>query len=205
MPGSKKYFIFIALFFYSGSTFGQEKKALPISISLFNESTAIPYTQFITTPIHPGLQIGTEFNYSAKRQSRLFQTLNASYFYHNYLSQGIGLTSELGYELRSKFGLTYTGLLGIGYMHTLSNAEEFTFSNGKYEMKPDKGNPRFVPSLSIDVGYYLSPKINSPQIFLRYQSWVEFPYSPGFIPIMTHINLHVGFKFFIHSNHQENE
>ncbi len=32
----------------------------PVSISLLNESTAIPYTRFITTPIHPGIQFGTE-------------------------------------------------------------------------------------------------------------------------------------------------
>lgn len=197
MRRSERYFIAVALLLYSGLSFGQ-KKALPISVSLFNESTAIPFTQLFTTPIHPGIQIGTEFNYSVKQRARFFQTVNASYYYHNHLTQGIGLTTELGYELRSNFGLAVAGLLGVGYMHTFSTTEEFTFSNGQYEKKPDKGNPRFAPSISIDFGYYLSPKTtNSPKLFLRYQSWVEYPYSPGFIPIMAHINFHVGFKFFI--------
>ena len=67
-----------------------QSKPMPINVSLFNESTAIPFTRFITTPVHPGIQVGTEFDYTSKAHTRLFQTLNASYFYHNYLAQGVG-------------------------------------------------------------------------------------------------------------------
>lgn len=175
-----------------------QNKVIPLNISLFNEATAIPFTKFVTMPFHPGIQIGTEFNYKVKEHSRLFQTANISYFYHNHLNQGIGINSEIGYEYRINFGLAFSGLLGIGYMHTFATTEEFTFSDGQYEKKPDKGNPRFFPSLSLDIGYYIfKEKQNSPKIFIRYQSWAEYPYSPGFIPVMTHINLHAGIKIFI--------
>jgi len=185
--------------------FGQGK-AIPINVSIFNESTAIPFTRFVTTPIHPGLQLGTEFNYKVKEHSRLFQTANISYFYHNYLAQGIGLNTELGYEYRLKFGLAISGLLGVGYMHTFATAEEFTFTNGQYLKKADKGNVRLYPSLSIDIGYYLKKtEKNSPKIFMRYQSWAEYPYSPDFIPVMTHISLHIGAKFFINTKTNKNE
>lgn len=185
--------------------FGQGK-AIPINVSFFNESTAIPFTKFVTTPIHPGLQLGSEFNYKVKEHSRLFQTANISYFYHNYLAQGIGLNTELGYEYRLKFGLAFSGLLGIGYMHTFATAEEFTFTNGQYVKKSDKGNARLYPSFSIDIGYYIKKtEKNSPKIFIRYQSWAEYPYSPDFIPVMTHINLHVGAKFFINNKTKKNE
>lgn len=173
-------------------------KDVPLNFSLFNEATAIPFTKFITLPVHPGIQIGTEFNYSVKEHSRFFQSANISYFYHNHLNQGVGLNSEFGYEYLTNFGLAIAGLLGIGYMHTFATTEEFTFDDGQYEKKTDKGNARLFPSLSFDLGYYLSKgKKNSPKIFLRYQSWAEYPYSPGFIPVMTHINLHVGAKIFI--------
>lgn len=185
--------------------FGQGK-AIPINVSIFNESTAIPFTRFVTTPVHPGIQLGTEFNYKNKERSRLFQTTNISYFYHNYLAQGIGLNTELGYEYQLKFGLSLSGLLGIGYMHTFATAEEFTLINGQYEKKADKGNARLYPSFSLDIGYYLKKKEkNSPKIFMRYQSWAEYPYSPDFIPVMTHINLHVGAKFFINTKTEKNE
>lgn len=190
--------ISILLSFVAPAFLWSQSKPLPIAISLFNESTAIPFTRLITTPVHPGIQIGTEFDYNSKSHTRLFQTLNASYFYHNYLAQGIGLYSELGYEYRMTSGLSFTGLFGLGYMHTFATTEEFTFTDGQYVKKADKGNARLFPSLSLDIGYYLrASEANSPRIFIRYQAWAEYPYSPDFIPVLTHINLHAGVKFFI--------
>ncbi|MBP7307159.1 MAG: hypothetical protein WAT22_14225 [Saprospiraceae bacterium] len=197
--------LILSIFFASTVLIGQGK-AIPISISIFNQSTAIPFTRFLSTPIHPGLQVGTEFKYQVKENSRLFQTANISYFYHNYLAQGIGFSTEFGYEYRLKFGLSISGLLGLGYMHTFATTEEFTFTNGNYERKADKGNAKLYPSFSLDIGYYLKmADNNSPKIFIRYQSWAEYPYSPDFIPIMTHINLHVGANFFIYSKLNENK
>lgn len=200
----KKKFIFLFLvlpLFIIG-----QNREVPINISLFNEATAIPYTQFITVPFHPGIQLGTEFNYKTKGHSRLFQTASINYFYHNHLNQGIGLYSEFGYEYRIQLGLAFSGLFGLGYMHTFATAEEFSLTNGQYESRPDRGNPRLFPSFSLDIGYYLNSENQySPKIFIRYQSWAEYPFSPGFIPVMTHINLHVGVKFFIKSKKSTNE
>jgi len=190
-------FIVILIFLIPTILFGQDKE-IPINVSFFNESTAIPFTRFFTSPVHPGIQVGTEFDYRKKEHSRLFQTANLGYFYHNYLAQGIGLNSELGYEYRLRSGFAFEGLFGIGYMHTFATTEEFTFTNGQYEKKADKGNARLYPSLSFDAGYYLKKaETNSLKVFIRYQAWAEYPYSPDFIPVMTHINLHVGAKFFI--------
>ncbi len=198
--------LLIILVFVLPTTLLGQEKTIPIDISLFNEATAIPFTRFFTTPIHPGLQLGTEFNYKIKEHSRLFQTANICYFYHNYLAQGIGLNTELGYEYRLKSGFAVAGLLGVGYMHTFATTEEFTFSNGQYEKNADKGNARLYPSLSFDIGYYLiKADNNSPKIFIRYQSWAEYPYSPDFIPVMTHISLHIGAKFFIHTKTRTND
>jgi len=198
--------ILIFLIFITPTLLFGQQKAIPIIISVFNESTAIPFTRFVTTPIHPGIQAGTEFNYLNKDHSRLFQTANISYFYHNYLAQGIGFNTEVGYEYRLKFGLAFEGLIGVGYMHTFATAEEFTLTNGQYEKRADKGNARLYPSFSIDIGYYLKKQNrNSPKIFIRYQSWAEYPYSPDFIVVMTHISLHVGAKFFINSKSKKND
>lgn len=202
-----KKIIFLCFIFCYGFAFAQEK-TLPIHLSLFNESTALPFTRFFTLPVHLGGQIGTDFTYSRTRKehSRLFQTANVAYFYHKYLAQGIGINTELGYEYRLKSGVAFDALLGMGYMHTFRTAKEYVFENGQYTAKNDKGNARFYPSLSFDVAYYLKKEIaNSPKIFLRYQSWVEYPYSPGFIPLMTHINLHLGATFYLHFNTSKND
>ena len=178
--------------------FGQGNKLIPLSLSFFNEATAIPFTQAFSTPIHPGLQIGTEFSLKSRSSSRLFQTANLSYFYHHRLNHGISVYSELAYEQRLKFGPAFSALFGLGYLHTFATAEEFSFQDGQYLNKNDRGNARLLASLAFDVGCYVKKdKANSPKIFLRYQSWLEYPYSPGFIPLMTHTNLHLGTKFFL--------
>lgn len=184
---------FVPLYLY-----GQKQAAIPLNFSLFNEATAIPFTQFFTTPIHPGIQVGTEFDLSAKPSSRLFQSANISYFYHHRLNHGISLYSELGYEQRLKSGPAFSALFGLGYLHTFATAEEFQYQDGQYVNKTDRGNARLLASLAFDLGFYVQKgNPHSPKIFLRYQSWLEYPYSPGFIPLMTHTNLHLGTKFFL--------
>ena len=190
--------ILIGLLFFFPLAIWAQDRVIPVSLSLFNESTAIPFTRFFTTPVHPGIQAGTSFNYTAGLHGRLFQTASICYFYHNHLAQGIGINSELGYEYRLNAGFAFSGLLGVGYLHTFATADEFSFANGSYQKKTDKGNARFSPSLSIKLGYFIHRKEKySPEIFISYQSWIEYPYSPDFIPLMTHINLHLGTRFFI--------
>jgi hypothetical protein len=197
MSGNLKRSILIFIALFPMLVNGQEN-VFPLNISLFNEATAIPYTRIITLPIHPGIQIGTDYSYRTKKHSRLFQTANINYFYHNHLNQGIGINSEFGYEYRTRPGLSFSCLLGIGYMQTFSTTEEFSFNNGQYEKNTDGGNARFIPSLSVDANYYIFRESeHSPSIFIRYQAWIEYPYSPDFIPLMTHINLHAGARFYI--------
>jgi hypothetical protein len=58
--------------------------------------------------------------------------------------------------------------------------------------------------LSVGVGYLLKKNNpTSPEIFLLYKSWIEYPYSPGFIPMMSHINLEIGCKFYLFGNHEK--
>lgn len=190
----------IVLIFFAPILLMGQGKAIPVNISIFNESTVIPFTRLVTVPVHPGIQIGSEINYRANGYTRSFQTINLSYFYHNHLAQGIGLHTELGYEYRLKLGLAFQGLLGVGYMRTYATSEEYTLIDGQYKKKADKGNGRFFPSISADIGFYLRKKDKyGPKIFVRYQSWAEYPYSEDFIPIMTHLNLHLGIKFFINT------
>lgn len=183
-----------------------QRNARPVTISLLNESTAIPFTRFMTTPFHPGIQIGTEFNFREMEHFRIFQTVNVSYFYHNHLAQGIGINTEFGYEYRSKSGIAFSSLIGLGYLHTFSTAAEYKLLDGIYNNQADRGNARLFPALSLETGYYLkTTQQQSPKLFIRYQSWIEYPYSPDFIPLMTHINLHLGVKFFMYSKSSGNE
>lgn len=183
-----------ALLLLGNESFSQ-KGSMPVSVSIFNEATAIPFTKFATRPIHPGFQVGSGFSYNQHRNHQWLQTINLIYYFHSDLNHGIGIYTEFGYQYMFKNGISFSPILGVGYMRTYSVNEEFALDNGQYVKRKDKGNGRMMPSLSLEAGYYPKKNFNSTKFFLKYQAWAEYPYSPGFIPVMTHINLHAGVQF----------
>lgn len=176
-----------------------QTKHFPVVLSVFKESTAIPLLHILEGPTHPGLSVGTEFNYSKPfAQNRFFQTVNLSGYYHRNLNQAVTLLTELGYEHRTQAGIAFSALLGAGYMHSFRTNETYAFSNGEHSVVRNRGLSRLVPSFSVETGYYLHPhSFKSVKLFLRYQVWAEYPFSPGFIPVMPHTNIHAGARFFV--------
>ena len=190
------------LFFLAATLWMQSVKAqkhpTPVTISVFNEATAIPFTRFITTPVHPGVQAGSGFSYRERKHAYLFQSINIGYIFHKKLYHGFFINTELSYDYKFNFGLNIKTLLGIGYLHSFTTQKEYQFENGNYQSKRDKGNSRAMLSVGTGLGCRLQKSnLYSPEIFMMYQSWAEYPYSPGFIPVMTHTNLQLGTKFFI--------
>ncbi len=178
-------------------SYGQDK-GFPIRMLVGNEATAVPYTSFWSRPVHPTFQLGTEFRYNNNMHHYLYQTVNIGYIYHENLFQGVYLNTELGYDYRLGFGLNLKALLGVGYLHSFAVNEEYRFEDGQYNSEKDVGNSRIMPSFSVGLGFRTNrKKLNSPELMLIYRSWVEFPYSPGFISLMSHTDLSIGMKFYI--------
>lgn len=186
---------FLVIFNISHTVSGQGD--IPLKISVFNQGTNIPFTRILTTPIHPGIQVGTEVWAKETPRMRLYPSINIGYLFHNNLYQAIYANIELGYDYKFGFGLNIKSAIGVGYMHTFRTQEEYQFKNGQFVNGRQKGNSRVMPSLTLGLGYRLQPdNFRSPEIFMLYQSWVQYPFSPGFIPIMAHTNLHMGAKFY---------
>lgn len=168
-----------------------------LTFSVFNEATAIPFTTFAEGPLHPGVQVGTEFDWKQGTHFRLYPTVNAGYMFHRKLFQGLYANVGLGFDFKTSFGLNLKSSFTLGYLRTYTTRQEYQFKDGRYESERDKGNSRFMPSLSLGLGYDLrrnDPR--SPEIFFLYQPWVEYPYSPGFIPVMAHTNIHFGARIY---------
>jgi hypothetical protein len=193
----KSYFLLLNVAAFLWLTFGQLYAQQPIIISVFNESTTIPFTTFINSPLHPGVQVGTEFEGRLKNHLRLYPSISLGYVFHKKLYQGLYANAEIGLDYKSGFGLNIKTKLGFGYLHTFTTQQEYQFNGSNYVSKADRGNARIMPSFTIGFGYDLqknNPK--STEVFFLYQSWIEYPYSPGFIPLMAHTNIHLGTKFY---------
>jgi hypothetical protein len=163
----------------------------------------MPFSTWPASPVHPGIQLGTEFPWKESDRYRLYPAISIGYLFHRKLFQGLYLNAEVGFDFKLKSGLNLKTALGTGYLRTFTTRQEYQFKDGSYQSKADKGNSRVMPSLSFGLGYRLHPsKTNSAEIFIMHQTWLEFPYSPGFIPLMSHTNWHLGTKFYPFKNHQ---
>ncbi|MBZ5859581.1 hypothetical protein [Flavihumibacter profundi] len=169
----------------------------PITVTLQNEATAIPFTKLFTRPVHPGVQLGTEGNYSRHNLSRLYQTISIGYIFHRHLFKGIYIHTALGYDYGFHSGFNLKAQVGLGYMQSFTTGKEYQFSQGEYKAGRDRGNSRFIFSVAPGLGYRLQQNnTDSPEIFTLYNCWFEYPYSPGFIPVMTHISQELGYSFY---------
>lgn len=183
--------------------FSHGQSGTAVKVSLFSESTSVPFTTFLPSPMHPGVQVGTEFDWKGSDHFRLYPQVNIGYMFHDKLFNGIYINAELGFDYQFSFGLNLKSALGIGYLHTFSAQQEFQFKGGEYVSGRDKGNSRLMPSLSFGLGYRLKPSDpRSVELFITHQTWLEYPYSPGFIPVMSHTNTHIGSKFYPFKNNQ---
>lgn len=188
----------LLVFFVLLATAGYaQDNTLPLRISFGNEATAIPFSRLVTSPVHPAFQVGTEFDWRESDHFRLSPAVNIGYMLHKPLFQGVYVDVELQFDYKTDFGLNLKSALGLGYLRTFSTRQEFQFKNGRYKSGKDTGNSRIMPSLSLGLGYRLEPSNSrSTELFVMYQNWLEYPYSPGFIPLMSHTTLHIGSKFY---------
>lgn len=181
--------------------FGIAQSTWPVKVAIGNEATSVPFTGFPTSPIHPTLQLGTEYSYKNKPHSEIYQTFNLGYIHHKNLYQGAYLNTGIGYDYKTGFGLKFKSNLEVGYLHTFAAQDEYQFENGEYVNRIDKGNSRVMPSFSVGLGFAFKKNGNViSELFVLYKSWIEYPYSPRFIPLMSHTILEIGYKFYLKGN-----
>jgi hypothetical protein len=187
--------LFILLLFFSLSAKAQET-TLPLSVSLFNNGTSLPgagYAGVFSKTIHPGITLGTYHLYRKKERSAIFQTLKLGYFYHRHAQHGIQLYSELGYRYLIPIGFYAEGLIGIGYLHSIADVQQFKWEDGKYVKKANFGRPQFMATVSLAVGYDFKIKSKFPlKLFLQYQFWLQTPFVNKYVPLLPNTALHLG-------------
>lgn len=176
-----------------------QEKVIPLSISVFNNGTMLPgegHLGVFSKTIHPGIALGTNHLYGSGKHHYLFQTLKLGYFYHHYSQHAIQLYSELGYGYKIVPGISIAALLGIGYLHSFSDVQQFSFKNGEYVQKTNWGRAQLMGSFSLQLGYGLEKLLHQPiGIFLQYQFWIQAPFVNKYVPILPNNAVHLGVHF----------
>jgi hypothetical protein len=191
-PWFAKGLYIILFFFLSPYVMAQS----PVTVAVFNESTSMPLSPPKIGPFHPGVLTGSDITLYESDRNKNYVSINISYTFHKKLYQAITIGLNLGYDYKMAYGGSLKTGIGIGYMHTFPVREIYSFQSTEYGLKKAKGNSRFIPSVSFGIGQRFSPNdFKSSELFVQQQYWLEIPYSPGFIPIMSHANTMLGAKF----------
>lgn len=166
----------LALLCSSTSAFAEDdadSHSFPLVVAGLQEATAVPFApNTFTGPLHPGLMVGSEYEYTRGGWGRLFQTANFSFFYHADYDAVASLNSEFGYGYDFDFGLGLEALVGLGYGHTF-NART-TYSLETREETADLGQPAIIGSAGVGVTYDLRRDNLMPAtLFVRYQPQLQ--------------------------------
>lgn len=165
--------------------------AQPLIVSVFNLGTQLPGSVF-TTPVHPGLSVGTEFRYNQHPLNQWFQTAKLGVSYHQYVQTAVQLYSELGYRRAIWRGMAAETRLGAGYLHAFSNTEVFSLKDRSYDKKANLGRPQFMGSMALGLSYQLQKGQHPPRFFVDYQFFLQMPFVKSYVPLLPNTALHIG-------------
>ncbi len=171
----------------------QATRQLPLTLSVYSVNTQLPGGRL--TPVHPGLQAGTEFRYNRSEKNQWFQTAKLGVYYHKYSQTGIQLYSEGGYRRAIWKGLSAEFRLGVGYLHAITDLQMFELKDGQYERKRTIGRAQVMGSTALGLGYRLGESMDAPRVFIDYQFFLQMPFVKNYVPLLPNTALHLGVAF----------
>ncbi len=153
---------------------------LPLSVAVFNQSYALPLRDVgRTTPLHPGIVLGTELRLTRGRFGELALAGELGGFRSPPLQNAVFFNSDLLYRYVAPYGPFGTLLLGPGYLHSTSTRPVYERHDGRYRRATDWGSSHLLLSVGVGVGYDFGETTTVPlQVFLRYRFFLQLP---GFI------------------------
>lgn len=164
-----------------------------ISLSLNNESLAIPFTRFL--PLHLGTEIGLTF--FERGSDKLHHNLSAQvgFFHHKKLETAVYLKAVYQpiFRIKEKLGIAVP--LSLGYLHSIPNQTTYQLntSTGLYEAKASAGNPSMIGGLGIELSYIGWERFRP---FIQQETCIRIAPSSVF-PLLVHSFVKIGFSYSI--------
>ncbi|MGB3777401.1 MAG: hypothetical protein WA960_03520 [Tunicatimonas sp.] len=171
------------LFLSSLRAFGQEEIISPINITLGY------YGETIT---HPGLMVGVEYAPVTSGKYQMLLALNVGGYVHKRNNTSFFIRGQWGQRVTFGNGLFVEQFLGLGYLHQFSHGGELyeVLPGGAVVETPDRGQPKFMPSVTLGTGYDFSKKgIANVSIYLRPELFWKAPFNGYYL---THPALSTG-------------
>ncbi len=192
----KRMLLLLGMSFWCFKIMAQKHKPEYLTVSVTTSHTAFPFASFsklFTKEFHPGVEIGTGFNWRTRTKHDWLQSFKLGYTYHRFVQHSFALYSEAGY--RYKFLKTFAAeaRLGAGYLHAIPVGKIYKLSaDGIYKKKANWGRPQVMAAFSVGV----SKKIGGSGLaaFLQYQQRIQFPFIKSYVPLLPSNILIAGVK-----------
>lgn len=172
---------------------GQSTASRPLTVSLFTVATQLPGGKVL--PIHPGLELGTEFRLGRNETSRWFQSAKLGVFHHRLSQTAVMLYSESGFRPGISSRLYAELRLGAGYLHAIPDLQVFSQNDGVYKKSSGLGRPQLMASFATGLGWRLREGSDSPKVFVAMQCFFQMPFIKSYVPVLPNTALHVGTSF----------
>jgi hypothetical protein len=165
-------------------------------ISYFNNAIALPLSGkwgIFHSPTHPGLTVGTSLYWNNSPKNELFQSFRLGVYYQQFVQTGIQLYSTFNYRYNFNFGLGVGANLGVGYLHSFRDLEQFELDeNGEYQEVANWGRMGLMFPIGLQLSCDLRKQNVPLRLFSEYQIWFQTPFSKEYIPVLPNTSLHVG-------------
>jgi hypothetical protein len=170
------------------------------SIAFTNNHSAYPFSSFsqlLAGTWHPGVELGTGFNWSVKKKHDWYQEFKLGYFYHQFIQHGIPLYTNFGYRYKFSQHWRAQAGLGLGALFSFPDHDRYKLnSNGNYEkISGVRLQGMFV--FNLGAGYQFARTKKHPlEAFITYQQRIQTPYVPNYVPLLPYNSLMFGLKWY---------
>ena len=121
-----------------------------------------------------------------------FASFKLGCFFHRYIQHAVLIYTESGIRYtHGKLGIS--AMLGAGYLHSIPATGRFRQkSDGTYTSFGKFGRPQAMLGLTLGLDYPITP---SNRVFTRFQTLVQTPFVPGYVPLLPVNQFHLGLTF----------
>ena len=144
------------------------------------------------TITHSGLALGFEYIPISHQNYQMVFGLDLGGYIHRRNNTSAFIRGKWGQRITVKNGFFVDHFLGLGYLHQFVHGGALfeVLPNGAVVATPDEGQSRFMPSLSLGIGYDFSKNTNADlSFYLSPELFWKAPFNGYYL---THFALNTG-------------
>ncbi len=172
----------------------------PIEFSTGSHAIGLPFSQFLSSPFYPEVNIGIQSNLVDKGNVNLNTTNGIGFATHPFNGERYFVNTYL--RLKYKFPLNIYSQFGLGIAFNILTYPNKIYelnNNGVYE-ETKSVETEWYSGFNIEVGYHLQRnKGLELDLFSKYSAGVNLFHHPE-IPVFPYNSIQIGVRFYINQN-----